>query len=165
MVDTNQIEKLLDLCFVAKKIIETLPSLPKGMKQRQNFVLYEIYKLINKNGSCHVSDVAWNLNTSMPSITKLIGELEYMEFLEKKPDSKDKRAVLITLTEKGIQFVQSHMIEFHEAWAKNLDGVSEEDIQRAFETIVKFKRSMPDNIGQESSKRRSKFDLEDKYQL
>lgn len=161
MVETDQIEKLLDLCFVAKKITETLPSLPKGMKQRHNFVLYEAYKMINRTGSCHVSSIARQLNTSMPSITKLVSELEKMGLLIKQPDPEDKRAVLITLTEKGKQFVQTHMLDFHQQWANNLEGVSKKDIQNAFNTILKFKACMPQSIG--PSGKSEWFDLEDKY--
>ena len=143
MTAANQIEQLLDLCFYAKKITETLPPLPKGMKHRHNFVLYEVYKVLQRQGVCHVSDISRSLKTSMPSITKLIGELEKMELLSKTADPQDKRAVQLTLTEKGSQFVQDYMLDFHKAWAENLSDVTEEEIQSAQSLLEKFKTSMP----------------------
>lgn len=163
MVETDQIEKLLDLCFIAKKLTLTLPALPAGMQQRHNFVLYEAYKLSNQTGVCHISSIARSLNTSMPSITRLVGELEKMGLLAKTADPDDRRAVQITLTDQGVQFVQTYMLDFHQQWANNLEGVSERDIQNAFETILKFKAAMPQSIGQ--TVRTEGFDLEDKYRF
>lgn len=145
MSTASQIEQLLDLCFYAKKITETLPALPKGMKHRHNFVLYEVYKTLQKQGVCHVSDISRNLNTSMPSITKLITELEKMGFVLKTADPSDKRAVQLSLTETGYQFVKDYMQDFHQAWAENLDDVSEEEIRNAQHLLEKFKVSMPAN--------------------
>lgn len=144
MADANQIERLLDLCFLAKKVTETLPALPKGVKQRHNFVLFEVYKIHQAGEVCHVVDIARRLNTTLPSITKLVGELEKMGFVEKTADPQDKRAVQISLTSRGLRFVNGYMLGFHEAWAKELEGVSEEDIRTAERTIQRFKMSMPD---------------------
>ncbi len=38
-MDTTSLKQLLDTCFTAKYIVETLPQLPKGMKPRHIHVL------------------------------------------------------------------------------------------------------------------------------
>ena len=47
-MDTEHLKKLLDTCFLAKKVIETLPELPKGMKPRHIHVLEAIYEITCK---------------------------------------------------------------------------------------------------------------------
>ena len=98
---SNEIKQLLDLCFFAKKITETLPALPEGMKPRYNSVLHTIYEL----GTCHASDVSRQLNTTMPSITKMINELESFGLLIKMPDPNDKRALLLEVSEDGKAYI------------------------------------------------------------
>ncbi len=38
-MDTMHLKKLLDACFTAKHVIETMPELPTGMKPRHIHVL------------------------------------------------------------------------------------------------------------------------------
>ena len=98
---TTDLEKLLDSCFTAKRIIETLPELPKGMKPRHVHVLHAIYELQDLTEGCRVSDVSKKLNITMPSITKLVQELDEKKLLKKFIRPGDKRVTLLKLTEEG----------------------------------------------------------------
>ena len=75
-MDTTSLKQLLDACFTAKHIVETLPQLPKGMKPRHIHVLDSVSRVCTEQGECRVSDVSTRLNITMPSITKLVQELE-----------------------------------------------------------------------------------------
>lgn len=136
---SNEIKQLLDLCFFAKKITETLPALPEGMKPRYNSVLHTIYEL----GTCHASDVSRQLNTTMPSITKMINELESFGLLIKMPDPNDKRALLLEVSEDGKAYIQKYILDFHSEWAQNMKDVSSKEIVRMFEIMEEFKAAMP----------------------
>ena len=48
---TTALKQLLDSCFVAKRVIETLPELPPGMKPRHIHVLDAVHTLQEQTGS------------------------------------------------------------------------------------------------------------------
>ena len=66
---TTALKQLLDSCFTAKRVIETLPELPPGMKPRHIHVLEAVHALQEQNGACRVSDVSARLNVTLPSVT------------------------------------------------------------------------------------------------
>ncbi|MEY8310346.1 MarR family transcriptional regulator [Erysipelotrichaceae bacterium 51-3] len=145
MIDGKQVERLLDGCFYAKKLTETLPPLPQGVQQRQNFVLQEVYRITNRQGFCRVSDIAHALNTSMPSITRMVGDLERRGFLRKKTDPRDKRVVLVELMAPGLLYVRrSHA--FHQEWAENIDGITEQDVETVIRALQKLRQAMPEKL-------------------
>lgn len=137
------LKKLLDTCFTAKRIIETLPKLPNGMKPRHIHVLDAIEEICNQHGMCRVSDVNTKLNITMPSVTKLINELENYGLVEKIADSTDKRVTLLSLTDAGHACVQRHVHEFHSDWATALYDISDEQAEEAINIIEKLRYTMP----------------------
>lgn len=143
IMKTESLKSLLDACFTAKHIVETLPELPKGMKPRHVHVLGAVSEVYEKQKECMVSDVSSLMNITMPSVTKLIQELEAMGMVEKYKDSQDKRVILLRLTEKGSACVKKYMTEFHKKWAENLGGISDEQAQQAVEMIRLLERTMP----------------------
>lgn len=137
------LKMLLDVCFTAKHIEETMPELPKGMKPRHIHVLAQVEEVCRKQGECRVSDVSTRMNITMPSITKLIQEMEAMGMLEKWGDKGDKRVSLLNLTDKGTAHVKKYVIDFHRNWVKNLEDISDEQVQEVVEIIEKLHDSMP----------------------
>lgn len=143
-MDAETIGSLLDACFMAKKITETLPELPKGMKPRQNYVLHSVYLLQQEAEGCRVSDVSKSLGTTMPSITKLVSELSDKGLLEKHQDERDGRVTLLRLTDSGYQYVKKYVLDFHSDWAKNMQDISASQVEQAIEVLAKFRDSMPE---------------------
>lgn len=146
-MDTKNLKSLLDACFTAKHVIETLPELPKGMKPRHIHVLDRIGIVCEEQGECRVSDVSQGLNITMPSITRLVQELETMHLIEKYPAGEDKRVALLKLTEEGEACVQRYVYDFHSRWAQNLSDISNEEVQNAIRLIERLNQTMPDRGG------------------
>ncbi len=144
-MDTIHLKKLLDACFIAKHVIETMPELPKGMKPRHIHVLDRISTTCETYGECRVSDVSEGLNITMPSVTKLAQELEAMHLLEKYPDKTDKRVTLLRLTEPGTICVRKYVYDFHSKWAENLSFISNEEVQNMICIIKQLEQTMPDH--------------------
>lgn len=142
-MDTKHLRNLLDVCFTAKHVIETLPELPKGMKPRHIHVLERIDIVYEKHGECRVSDVRDELNITMPSITKLVQELEALHLIEKYSAREDKRVALLKLTDQGLACVKKYVYDFHNKWAGNLNFVSNEEAQKAVWIIEQLDRTMP----------------------
>lgn len=140
---TQELKRLLDACFVAKNMIETMPKLPKGMKPRHIHVLDAIDDIHKRNDICRVSDVASQLHITKPSVTQLIKELEQLGMLEKKIDDHDKRVVLLKLTAQGNQCVKKHVIDFHNEWVKNMKDISDEQVDEVIDVIHQLYATMP----------------------
>lgn len=142
-MDVESLKQLLDTCFVAKRIVETLPELPSGMKPRHIHVLDAIHETQIRQGMCRVSDVSIRLNITMPSITKLIQELEQRGLVEKRPDKEDKRVSLLCLTDAGEACVKRHVLELHTEWAGELQDITDEQVQDAIHVIERLQATMP----------------------
>lgn len=142
-MNTENLKKLVDACFLAKRIVETLPELPQGMKPRHIHVLDAVNEMQTEKGMCRVSDVSRKLNITMPSVTKLIQELETLGMLKKRQAPDDKRVALLYLTDKGMQCVQKHVLDFHSEWAEALGEISDEQAKETVYVIDKLRLAMP----------------------
>lgn len=148
-MDAHMVELLLDSCFEAKRITDTLPKLPKGMKPRHNYVLHAVYELQDNAVGCRVSNVSKKLGTTMPSITKLVNELADKKLIEKYQDQTDGRVILLKLTDMGYRYVKKYVLDFHSTWAENMQDLSPDQITQTVEIIRKFKEAMPKTLNKE----------------
>lgn len=130
---TNEmIKQLLDACFLAKKITETMPKLPKGLKPRHIHIITSIAER-SKTSTVRVSDVSNDLKVTMPSVTKLINELESMDIIQKIPMSDDRRATSLALTPLGINYHKLYVVQYHSLLINEFKNL---DIQQCTATIA-----------------------------
>lgn len=137
---------LLDACFLAKRIVETLPELPQHMKPRHIHVLNVILETQQQRGVCRVSDVSGSLSITMPSVTRLVQELEQLGMLIKSPDAEDGRITLLSLTAEGAECVQRYVVLFQGMWAETLEEVTDEQAAEAVRIIEALWRTMPQHM-------------------
>ena len=108
LLPVNEVRSLLDVCWKAKTITELMPALPKGMKPRYVHVIDAVWHINEPNGqeigTARVSDVSAFLGVTTPSITKLVGEMADLGLVVKHADAADRRAVTLTLTERGLGY-------------------------------------------------------------
>ncbi len=142
-MNTKTLKQLLDSCFLARRIVETLPELPHGMKPRHIHVLDTIHTIQETQSACRVSDVSSALNITMPSITRLIQELHALNLVEKYADENDKRATLLRLTEQGRTCVKYHVTDFQKEWTEALNELPDEKARAVTEVIEKLWQTMP----------------------
>lgn len=142
-MDVRHLRELIDACFMAKRIVETLPAIPDGMKPRHFHVMDAIRNISYMQDGCRVSDVSTYLNTTTPSISRLIRELEEKQYVEKYADEHDGRVTYVRLTVDGQACVRKYVTEFHAAWAKQLKDISNKQAEETVLTISRLKDSMP----------------------
>lgn len=139
----ENLKRLLDVCYVGKRVVETLPELPEGMKPRHIHVLDAVYEAQRSQGVCRVSDVSARLNITTPSVTKLVQELEQKELLEKRMDARDKRVVLLRLTENGMACVKRYVVDLHREWAEAMGDITEDQVEETVRLIGLLRDTMP----------------------
>lgn len=142
-MDNRHLKLLLDACFTARHIVETLPEIPKGMKPRHIHVLEAVRTVSYEKDICRVSDISSELNVTTPSISKLICELEELGMLEKIPDKNDKRVICIALTTEGKTCVKKYVTDFHAKWSANLKDITNQQAEQTAFTIERLMESMP----------------------
>lgn len=142
-MNAQSLKQLLDTCFVARRLVETLPELPKRMKPRHIHVMDVIYGRQNAGKPCRVSDVSETLHITMPSVTKLIQELTALGMVEKYADADDKRVALLRLTDEGFACVERYVTEFHGEWADRLSDITDEEVKATIEIITRLWQTMP----------------------
>ena len=123
----EKLKQFLDACFDAKRLIEKLPDLPDGMKPRQVHVLDAVNEIQKKQGFCRVSDISSYMNTTLPSITKLVQELV------------DENIV----TDLGKEFVELRVTHFHGEWASRLPDLDDAVVDEFVHAITRMQETMP----------------------
>ena len=144
-MDNKLIREFLLSCQEAKRICELLPPLPKHMKPRHIRVIDAVHHLHGKNGAVRFSDVAAEMGGTLPSITKLVNELCIMKFLVKTRSREDKRVYLLELTETGEACYDRYVTRFQGWLCREMDEISEEDVEAAVRTILEVKRILVSN--------------------
>ena len=146
-MDTRHLKLLLDTCFLAKRITETLPQLPEHMKPRHIHVLDVVYEFQKNSGQeigCRVSDVSSRLGITTPSVTKLVGELQQLGMLEKYADASDGRVTRLRLTGAGMDCVDRHVLSFHGRWTDKLHDITNEQVEGVVHVIRRLRETMPE---------------------
>lgn len=139
----DNMKRLLDSCFVAKRVTETMKELPKGFKPRHIHIIDCIHELHEECEEVRVSDISERLKITTPSVTKLINELEEKKVLVKYSLEEDKRVTLLKLTDLGKEYYRQYVKEYHEEWANHLKEITDEEIEITIRVIEQLLKSMP----------------------
>ena len=140
---TNEkIKRMLDACYLAKRIREMLPPLPEGVMP--SYIKYlEVVQTLEKNSShVRVSDISDALNLPRPGVTRTVKEMETKGYLQKNASPDDGRVTYIAVTEAGKQLSQKYNEQYFQMLVPYMDEISEEDAQCVIRTIEKFYQIM-----------------------
>ena len=116
----EELKRFIDACGAARRIVETMPELPKGIKPRHIHVIDAVVLTGEKKGKVQVSDISRHLNVTMPSVTRLVSELEERAVLEKYADAEDGRNVLLKLTPLGESYYRRYVRSTIRSWEYGL---------------------------------------------
>lgn len=135
---TEKIKVLLDSCFIGKRVTETIKPLPDGFKPRYIHVIEGLYTLGKDGEPVCVSDISRFLNLTMPSVTKLINELEEKKVLTKHHQDEDKRVTLVSLTNLGLEYQDKYVCRYHKELSSTMSDVTDEDVSTVFRVISRL---------------------------
>lgn len=136
-MDRYKVKDLIDSFFVAKRITEMMPELPKGLKPRHIHVIDSIAEIRKVKDKVCVSDISSALKVTTPSITKLINELYKMEIVRKEHEDEDKRMVTLYLTDLGEKYYNYYIIEYHNKIAEKLKNIEDGNCEITIDIINK----------------------------
>ena len=136
---TNEkIKRMIDACYLAKRIREMLPPLPEGVMP--SYIKYlEAVQTLEKNSShVRVSDISDVLDLPRPGVTRTVKEMEQKGYLHKLASPDDRRVTYISITEKGRELSRKYDENYFSELSAYLDDISEEEADCMIRTIGKF---------------------------
>jgi len=93
-----------------------------GYRRSQVMALYCLKDAASQGGpGLRVSEISKKLNVTSPTVTQLLNELEANGLIERKVDARDRRAVRIQLTDKGLASIE----RITEAFLDSFNGLVE----------------------------------------
>ena len=82
-MDSEKIKRMLDACYMAKRIRELLPKLPDGVSPAYIQYLDVIHTLQKTKEYVKVSDISDALNLPRPGVTRTVKAMEEKGYLKK----------------------------------------------------------------------------------
>lgn len=138
----DKVKKVMDACYLAKRVRDLLPTLPNGVTSSHMHYLDTIRKLELKTDSVRVSDISDELGLPKPGVTKTIKDMEKLGLVEKQADKTDGRVVFLKITADGKALLDEYVDELFGELSRELDDVSDEDADAMIETVEKLYRVM-----------------------
>ena len=141
-MNADKIKRMLDACYVAKRIRELLPELPDGVTPAYIQYMDVIHKLESSNKKVKVSDISATLNLPRPGVTRTVKEMEAKGYLTKSTSDEDGRITYISITPKGEALSEKYDKNYYTRLSKHMDDITEEEADCMIETINKFYKVM-----------------------
>ena len=139
---TDKIKRMMDACYLAKRIRDMLPELPEGVAPSYISYIDTVHKLESRGKKVKISDISDTLNLPRPGVTRTVKEMEAKGYLKKIPSSEDGRITYISVTEAGEKLSEKYDKNYFGELAKYLDDISEEEADGMINTIEKLYQVM-----------------------
>ena len=139
---TDKIKRMMDACYLAKRIRDMLPELPEGVAPSYISYIDTVHKLESRGKKVKISDISDTLNLPRPGVTRTVKEMEAKGYLKKIPSSEDGRITYISVTEAGEKLYEKYDKNYFGELVKYLDDISEEEADGMINTIEKLYQVM-----------------------
>jgi len=110
-----------------------------GITFSQYMVLKDIS--INSGGgedNLTLAAIAKRLNSNRPNMTGIIDRLEKQDLIKRAHNSRDRRAQIITLTDKASSLMEELQIMSNETTSKALEGFQESEVALVKEYLIRI---------------------------
>lgn len=134
----DMIKKVMDACYLAKRVRDMLPKLPNGVTSTHIHYLDTIRKLELKTGCVKMRDISDELGLPRPSVTKTIKDMEKLGFVEKNTTTTDGRFVFIRITPAGKDLVDKYVDQYFGELSREFEDICDEDAVNMINTIEKL---------------------------
>ena len=139
---TDKIKRMMDACYLAKRIRDMLPELPEGVAPSYISYIDTVHKLESRGKKVKISDISDTLNLPRPGVTRTVKEMEAKGYLKKIPSSEDGRITYISVTEAGETLSEKYDKNYFGELVKYLDDILEEEADGMINTIEKLYQVM-----------------------
>ena len=107
-MNSDKIKRMLDACYLAKRIRELLPELPEGVTPAYIQYMDVIHNRQKECPDVKVSDISDALKLPRPGVTRTVKEMEKKGYLYKYASKEDGRITYIAITQKGEELSEKY---------------------------------------------------------
>lgn len=119
---------------IAKEYIALIPNvfnsfrdLNKNLTELSHIQNHVIEFIYIQQRVLNIKDISIGLNIAKQQLTNVIKDLEIRGYIEKIPDTKDKRASLILLTPAGKEVINQKWTKIYQNFSGNLMKLNNEE--------------------------------------
>ena len=128
-------------CHIKDRLLDQY-LLPEDITSTQGKVLFQIYHL-RFNRPSHIGK---SLNVDNSAITRMLDRLEKKELIRRLPDPEDRRSIVITLTDTGVDVVERALPLAAQAIDELTQALTAEEIEQLRHCLQKIITSaLPEN--------------------
>lgn len=138
------LKDLIDAMRLAGRVPMEMPELPKGMTPSYIHILDIIHCYQEEGKEVRLSDIAEEMNTALPGITRSIKAMEKLGVVERKKNLEDRRDVNMYLTKKGQQYFDVYVQGFYSELSKHLSSLTKEDAEKTIAVICSLSQAVND---------------------
>ena len=135
---SDKIKRVMDACYMAKRVRDMLPALPGGVTSSHIHYLDTIRQLESMKENVKVSDISDMLGLPRPSVTKTIKDMENLGFVKKMTTKEDGRVVYIQITDSGKSLIDKYVDEYFTSLSKELIDITDEEADMMIEVVEKM---------------------------
>ena len=135
---SEKVKRMMDACYLAKRVREMLPELPPGIAPSYIHYLDIIEQLEHKEIRVKISDISDLLGIPRPGVTRTVKEMEKKGLLKKFTSEEDARMVYISITDEGKKLSDRYNTRYFSKLAECLEHISDEEADNMIHTIEKF---------------------------
>jgi MarR family transcriptional regulator, organic hydroperoxide resistance regulator len=117
-------------------LLREITPLPLTLSQ------FHLLKLMTYNGEHHVCELAKILGVSAPAATKNVDKLERLELVVREPSRGDRRATVVSSSQKGSRLVGKYEKYKAERISPVLGSLQPEEVERLSELLERFAISL-----------------------
>lgn len=140
----QMLKDLIDAMRLAGRIPNEMPELPKGMTPSYIHIIDIIHSYCEDGKEIRLSDIAKEMNTALPGITRSIKAMENINVVKKKKNNQDLRDVNLFLTKKGEKYYEIYVNKFYKKLSENLKALESIDIKKTIEVIKSLSIAIDD---------------------
>ena len=85
-----------------------------------------------------ITDISRQLNISKQQMTNIIDKLVSAGYVGKKPDPKDRRRLVITISNKGKKLLDNHMELFRQRFDSHAQNLAEDERQELASILRRY---------------------------
>ena len=137
-------KRIMDACFLAKRVRDLLPPLPSGVAPSYITILENIIAMEGQNRRVKVSDLSEQLYLARPGITRTVKEMTARGYLTKQQSTEDGRVTYLSSTKKGRELSEKYDKIYFAELADKLSEITEEDADHMIRTVEILYRIMRD---------------------
>jgi DNA-binding MarR family transcriptional regulator len=119
---TLNVDELTTVIEDFNTIFIRLPSV-----RRFSFSTLSVLHTLSRNGPLRLTDLTATEQLKQPALTSLVAKLERDGLVSRRPDPRDGRAVLLSLTQKGRRIVRSRHADRVAKLSRLVDRLNDEE--------------------------------------